>query len=314
MAQTADQWKETYLRLEMDQERPSQPCLRDYLANPRRLAAIPRLYDANLARLVVLHAITAMIKDHWQSHSTIISDELDTLRLSLASAETSHNRLVHMLETIHHGYNDTTTRLSPSPPESSMLTAELLLMHLFTPFEQVEVVAGREGPDEAKATYPLLQERCHSTQARRAVWHAGQVVRQLRELAGESFTEFLAVAAYQASLCLYLYGIMAPKSEDISVATPASEVVLDAADSLAAQKWIRSGCGVPVLQGVQVLSPSPLSPSYRGNCPLHAGGAVLLRIREVLLAKASQKKNVLPLVSGICDLILALSNSKIDQR
>ncbi|KAL2824972.1 hypothetical protein BJY01DRAFT_262805 [Aspergillus pseudoustus] len=328
MAQTADQWKETYFRLEGYQERLSQkPCLRDYLANPRSLAAIPRLFDANLARLIVLHAITAMIKDHWQSHgTTITSDELHTMRVSLAAAETSHNRLVHILENIHHTHNDTitTTRSSSlSPPEnsSSLLTAELLLMHHFTPFEEIEVVAGREGPNEAKATRPLLQEWCQSNQARRAVWHAGQVIRNLRTLAGESFTEFLAVAAYQASLCLYLYGIIAPTTttqQDMpSTSADASGVVVvvDAADSLVAQRWIRLGRGVPVLQGVQLSSSPASSPSYNmGNCPLHAGGAVLLRIREVLLAKASQKKNILPLVAGICDLILALSSSKIDQR
>ena len=305
MARSANQWLRVYIQLQGLQQRPhhsQQPYLRDYLAEPLRLRTIPPLYDSSLACLIVLHAVGSMIKAHWQSRNAMPSECSDTSRVFILADESSQNRLAHLLHLIRILYDD---EYLPHHP-GSKLTAELLSMHYLTPFEQIEVLAGREGPEEAEAVLPLLDRWCQTPEARKAVWHASQVIRCLHHLPAENITEFSTVAAYQASLCLYIYGAMARSqtSNGISDASNArSKFQLDAADSPAIQRWITIGSGAPMLGFMDSASSPPNSLS------LDATRAILLCVRNLLGSKASQK-NLSPLVTGICDLIHALSNTK----
>ncbi|KAL4763077.1 Zn(II)2Cys6 transcription factor domain-containing protein [Aspergillus foveolatus] len=305
MARSANQWLRAYIQLQGLQQRSHnsrQPCLRDYIADPLRLQTIPPLYDSSLAYLTVLHAVGSMIKARWQERNAMPSEDSDTFRVFILADESSQNRLAHLLHHIRILYDD---EYLPDHPGSN-LTVELLSMHYLTPFDQIEVLAGREGPGEAEAVLPLLDRWCQTPEARKAVWHASQVIRCLHHLPAENFTEFFTVAAYQASLCLYIYGAMARSqaSKGISDASNArSKFQLDAADSPAIRRWITLGSGTPML-GFMDSASSP-----QNYLSLDATRAILLCVRNLLDSKASQK-NLSPLVTGICDLIHALSNTK----
>ncbi|KAL4821925.1 hypothetical protein BDW67DRAFT_189798 [Aspergillus spinulosporus] len=285
MARSAEQWLRLYIQLQglqQQSEQSQQPCL--------------------LACLIVLHAVGSMIKAHWQSRNAMSSEGLDASRVLILADESSQNRLAHLLHRIRILYDD---EYLPHHPGSN-LTAELLSMHSLTPFEQIEVLAGREGPGEAEAVLPLLDKWCQTPEARKAVWHASQVIRCLHHLPAESFTEFSTVAAYQASLCLYIYGAMARSQSSkgiLGASNVPSKFQLDAADSPAIQRWITLGSGTPML-GFMASASSPQS-----SLSILATRAVLLCVQNLLEFKASQK-NLTPLVTGICDLIYALSNAK----
>ncbi|GKZ36603.1 hypothetical protein AbraIFM66950_007756 [Aspergillus brasiliensis] len=298
-AKSAAQWLRAYTQLQSFEKTSQQLGLREYLANPLLLQTISPLYDSNLARLIVLHAVGSMVKDHLQSRRLLLPDVLDTTGVFIPADESSQNRVAHLLNSIRVLHDDTHS----GQHSSSQLTSELLSMHSLTPFEQIEIIAGREGPEEAEAVLPLLERWCQTTQARKAVWHASQVIRCLHYRDAQSFTEFFAVAAYQASLCLYIYGTMAqmPSSSDFpSSPRSGSKFQLDGPDSPVIQRWIVLGTGIPMLGTVTSAS------AFYDGMPLGATRSILLRVRDLLYLKASQK-NLLPLVTGICDLLCALS-------
>ncbi|GAQ42260.1 putative c2h2 type zinc finger domain protein [Aspergillus niger] len=301
-AKTAAQWLRTYNQMQSFEKTFQQAGLREYLANPSLLQTISPLYDSNLARLIVLHAVGSMVKDHLQSKGLLLPGILDTPGDFLLADESFQNRVAQLLNSIRILHDDS----QPGDHHSSQLTAELISMHSLTPFEQIEIIAGREGPEEAEAVLPLLERWCQSSQARKAVWHASQFIRYLHHLNAQSFTEFFAVGAYQASLCLCIYGTMAqmPSSNNLSSGLGSGgNFQIDGPDSPVIQRWIILGSGTPMLGSVTSAS------TFYGGMPLGATRSILLRVRDLLYVKASQK-SLLPLVTGICDLLCALSITK----
>ncbi|BCS04569.1 uncharacterized protein AKAW2_80370S [Aspergillus luchuensis] len=279
-----------------------QAGLREYLANPSLLQTISPLYDSNLARLIVLHAVSSMVKDHLQSRGILFPRISDTPGAFILADESSQSRVAQLLNSIRILHDDG----QPGDHHSSHLTADLLSMHCLTPFEQIEIIAGREGPEEAEVVLPLSERWCQSSQARKAVWYASQFIRCLHHLNSQSFTEFFAVGAYQASLCLCIYGTMAqmpPSSNLSSGPRTGGNFQIDGPDSAVIQRWMILGSGTPVLGSVTSAS------TFYGGMPLGATRSILLRVRDLLYVRASQK-NLLPLVTGICDLLCALSITK----
>ncbi|CBF81779.1 predicted protein [Aspergillus nidulans FGSC A4] len=105
---------------------------------------------------------------------------------------------------------------------------------------------------------------------------------------------------------IFVYGAVARSqaSNGISDASNArSKFQLDAADSPAIQRWIPLGSGTPMLGFMDSVS------SPRNSLSPDATRAILLCVRNLLDSKASQK-NLSPLVTGTCDLIHALINTK----
>ncbi|GLB17438.1 hypothetical protein AtubIFM61612_007309 [Aspergillus tubingensis] len=301
-AKTAAQWLRTYIQMQSFEKTFHQAGLREYLANPSLLQTISPLYDSNLARLIVLHAVGSMVKDHLQSKGLLLPGILDTPGVFILADESFQNRVAQLLNSIRILHDDS----HPGDHQSSQLTAELISMHSLTPFEQLEIIAGREGPEEAEAVLPLLERWCQSSQARKAVWHASQLIRYLHHLNAQSFTEFFAVGAYQAGLCLCIYGTMAqmPSSSSLSSGLGSGgNFQIDGPDSPVIQRWIILGSGTPMLGSVTSAS------TFYGGMPLGATRSILLRVRDLLYVKASQK-GLLPLVTGICDLLGALSITK----
>ncbi|KAK3897625.1 hypothetical protein C8A05DRAFT_38811, partial [Staphylotrichum tortipilum] len=94
---------------------------------------------------------------------------------------------------------------------------DLTLLHLHTPFEEVQIFAGIEGPEQARAAYPSVLEWAGSEAARKAVGCAGQVVRVAAEAVANNcgvgdaggmgkgtLQGPAAVVMYQASLVLWV--------------------------------------------------------------------------------------------------------------
>ncbi|PYH67650.1 uncharacterized protein BO88DRAFT_465461 [Aspergillus vadensis CBS 113365] len=220
-AKTAAQWLRTYIQMQSFEKTCQQAGLREYLANPSLLQTISPLYDSNLARLIVLHAVGSMVKDHLQSKGLLLPGILDT----------------------------------PGDPKKPKLY-------------------------------------CHT-------WNDGaKAVRHGRQYGMQ--------ANLFASLCLCIYGTMAqmPSSSNLSSGLGSGgNFQIDGPDSPVIQRWIILGSGTPMLGSVTSAS------TFYGGMPLGATRSILLRVRDLLYVKASQK-SLLPLVTGICDLLCALSITK----
>jgi hypothetical protein len=102
------------------------------------------------------------------------------------------------------------------------LNMSLVLLHLNVSLEDVQLLAGAEGPEEARRVIPLLQEWAHSANARWAVWHAGQILRAAKAsvlMPGNGDRTMAlrrqgtlrgptAYAVYHASLALWVYSLL----------------------------------------------------------------------------------------------------------
>jgi hypothetical protein len=106
-------------------------------------------------------------------------------------------------------------------PKECHMTAQLLRMHISVTFEDLQLLAGKEGEDEARRVLPVLKEWYRSSDCCQAMWHAGQVLRAARRPPGRSpnasraatpdtpwLRDFHAVALFHAGLAFWVYGLL----------------------------------------------------------------------------------------------------------
>lgn len=144
---------------------------------------------------------------------------------------------------------------------------ELVFLHLQTPFEEIQLFAGIEGADQSRAAFPSVLEWTRTEAARKAVCHAGQVIRHSRGVGRGMIQGPAAVVMYQASVCLWVFGLLLSASTATTTPSHSSggmgrrenggggggggggeDVVwLDGEDELGLQRFGNFGVGRPVL-------------------------------------------------------------------
>lgn len=300
-AETASEWKRVYLDLRPEQQaRP--PSTLSCLTDASMLRCLPNVYDSGLTRLISLYSISSMVSEYRHSHAASGFYQLNNMRENVIAEESEHRRLLEILRNMRLSYeSDETFQL-----HYWMLMVELISMHLFAPFEQIEIVAGKEGKDEAQAICPLLKRWALSQQARHAAWHAGQVIRLLRSLDSERFNDLCAVMAYQSALCLWIYGSICeaenPPAENTGVTV--NEVFLDGNESLESQRWISLNRGYPTILDISSEQGYKKQKSIR----LSSIEEIMLNARHIILSKYVNRTPSL-LTRNTCDLLYVLGKA-----
>lgn len=143
--------------------------------------------------------------------------------------------------------------------------AEVFKMILHVSPDDLQNFAGKLGEEQARRTAVLLERSwAGSSEARHAVWHAGQVFRHARRLSPTSLRGFNAIAVYFASLTLWIYGILSCQSatkvqSEPKKGTPAY-ILLDWEESRDTRSFLQWDRGIPALtcgdarQGIESLS------------------------------------------------------------
>lgn len=127
-----------------------------------------------------------------------------------------------------------------------LMQLELTLLHLQMPFEDIQLFAGMEGPERARAVYPMIRDWVKSEAARHAICHAAQIVRIAKRLPKGVIRSPLAIMLYHASLAFWVYGLLSNQSPGISRA-PSQNVCIDDTDSIALQRFKGFGQGQPCI-------------------------------------------------------------------
>lgn len=125
-------------------------------------------------------------------------------------------------------------------PKEVHMMSQLLRMNLCVALEDLQLIAGKEGPEEARRVYPSLKQWYRSPECRQALWHAGQVLRAARRPAGRSpnasqtalpdapwLRDFNAVALYHAGLAFWVYGLLSRAIASEQGPEPAGAVTAD---------------------------------------------------------------------------------------
>ena len=138
-------------------------------------------------------------------------------------------------------------KLSLSPeaaadPEIQM-RLELSLLHLQMPFEDIQIFAGMEGTERARAVYPMVRDWAKSEAARYTIYHAAQIVQMAKDAPRGSMRGPMAIMLYHASLAFWVYGLLSDHSRALS-----QNVYLDDADNISLQRFKGFGQGQPCIR------------------------------------------------------------------
>ncbi|OOQ90659.1 hypothetical protein PEBR_03103 [Penicillium brasilianum] len=303
-AKTSSDWKEVYLGLD-----PHEPLekisARELLSNPLILVSLPGIYDSDFAQFILLHCISSMIRDYQQVRTLCESDDNIMTPIHSLANESEAQRLHRLLQStqIINEYQKTEEAVHRS------LLIEVLTMHIFAPFGQIELAAGREGQIEAESAYRRAQNWSQRFQARQAVSNAGQAVRYLRRISPSRFTEFHAIITYQVSLCLWIYGILA--TDDAASSTggiPSSmscQVTLDMDEMAKIQQWINLNQGTPAISNGGLKT----GPEEGYRISLSSTQEVMVCLRGLLPREIITGQSH-PLISAVYDLMSALSTAR----
>ena len=82
------------------------------------------------------------------------------------------------------------------------------MMFLNVSLDDVHRFAGKDGERDAREIVPSMRNWCHGKEARRAIWHAGQVLRAAKSFRRAQLRGFHAVAVYFSALTLWAYGLI----------------------------------------------------------------------------------------------------------
>ncbi|KAF2966929.1 hypothetical protein GQX73_g6655 [Xylaria multiplex] len=133
-----------------------------------------------------------------------------------------------------------------SMPLDIIMRLEAIHLHIFTPFEAIQVFAGMEGPEQVREMAPIVLRWTKSDEARKAVWHAGQIFRAAKKFPRGQIQGLAAIVLYHASLVLWVYGSLLKEDELDSITSPQSNpqilgqtVWLDGPNDTALQRFIQ---------------------------------------------------------------------------
>lgn len=131
-----------------------------------------------------------------------------------------HEELVKLLSRFRLSLDDVPPSISNSHCMMVLMRAEHISLHIHAPFEDILRFAGMEGAEQSRLAYDaVVVEWLRSEGARKAVWHAGQILRYARTATRMRIQGPLAVIVFHASLVLWLYGMMYPESLGDGAAT-----------------------------------------------------------------------------------------------
>lgn len=298
LAPTAEKWKQTYMS--MDPHKQREPSLTDLLQDVELLGEGRDMFDETTASQALLGAAWRLIWEYRQM-SSISRGHASSWSNSKLLLSTRLTELTKLLDCV---------KMSSHNNVSTILSLELLLMHLHVSLEEVHLFAGAEGQSEARRVYPLLQDWAKSSGARQGVYHAAQIVATARKVPTGCLRDFHAIALYQAGLALWSYGVIsnaalteaameffsnAPSKRGESIA------LLDEADSNSAQRFVTLNKGQAAIRRV-VGDPN----SADAHVLLSDPGGVMGVLMDVFKMNGRPPRSAPPLVDNLLELMEGL--------
>ncbi|KAL2129077.1 hypothetical protein VTI74DRAFT_8269 [Chaetomium olivicolor] len=235
------------------------PSLCDLFRDINALSVNHHHLDIQFAISIYLHGFWSLIWEYRQQasiHSSpfATTSAHQTMTLLLDSRRADLINQLKTFELLTRGWHEML-----SAQESMLLS--LLLLNLYVPLLDLQLFIGKEGEDQARRVYPSLQRWVNSADARQALWHAGQVLRQGKLFPRGHLKDFWAVGVHHAALCMWAYGVVTRASMDKARGQgyhhhqqqqqqhrQGGVVYLDGEESPAVQGWLDYAQGRPAIQ------------------------------------------------------------------
>jgi len=296
-AENALEWKRRYLEKNAGhQKRP--PSVGDLFHDVHLLTQNHARLDVQYSISIFLHGFWALILEYRQLSSV---HKTRSYANSLGGnpnllLDSRHQELVKDLQSfqlIASGWRDM------SPREHLLLN--LLMMNLHVSLDDMQLFSGKEGEDQARRIYPVLQQWATSSESRSAVWCAAQVLRYARYFPQDHLKDFYAVAVHHAALTLWTYGVVvrALRRQRTASQHQSEAIYLDGSDSIAIQRFIGFDQGRPLIN----------APAVRGmvrEASIHDPRACMEIAQDVLRSNFTRGQELPPLVENLCQIIQQL--------
>ena len=259
-AKTAVEWRQMYHRATGFQAVPS---VRQYV-EMSSLSLPTQLVDRDYSLLVWLYGLWTLAWSHRQwttvsRHSRGGPSQGASLVLNSLQQEITKHLEYFQLEILDYGDRG----------HATTLVYERFLMNMYSSLEDLQLLAGKSGQEEARKAYYLLTEWAQGRDAREAVLHAGQLLRAAKGLPTGMLQHANAVACYHAGLVLWAFSVVSKGTHNRAGATnnhatsqDQDVVLIDGEDVARHQRFVVLGKGTPAMSPYSIDAshyPQPVS-------------------------------------------------------
>lgn len=315
MAGSSSEWKSVYLTT-VGETQDRHPTFRHCLHDIGSIFRLKHIVDVQMTLAVILSSIWALIWQYRKLKEALTLHDKRVPHNNSLTVNSLHQESLHLMQ--HVSLNATEWQVDMNAPAT--LLRQLCLMHLHVSLEDVQLLAGKEGEEEARRVFPLLSEWTDSAESRQAIFHAGQVLRAAKQYSKRTLREASAVAVYQASLVLWAYAIpyksavlrntaqatCPPSQSGSSHVQNGQSVRLDADDGPEVQRFLVLGKGSPCIR--RWVEGDEAGPDQ--DVPLADPDAVMNAIAELLRKKnGGNERSTLPLIANLSKLMKSLGTA-----
>lgn len=326
-APTAQQWKAKYLGqnyLPNGEAFTQPPSPVDLLRDINVLANEHSRVDLQYTISIFLHGFASLIRE-WRQMTTVYrwSNFSATMNANPnVLLQARHRELVHTLDNLQ------SDAMQQTFTAQENILINMLLMNLHVSLEDLELFAGKQGDDQARAIVPALQRWAQEADSKRAIWHAGQILRWARKFPTGHLKDFYAVAVHHAALALWTWGIMTRvlrRNNQLASFNQHNEQViyLDIEESPTIQDQMRQfmeyGTGRPAIRGWKKGSGRHGAAGSGGSSSKAANVAPIVSfieepgtcmdIVEDIFRANFLEGHTAPIVENLCHLIKQLGNA-----
>lgn len=207
-ARTAEEFKIRYFELGLVERGKQPPSLGDLLRNFCDLADNHHRIDVQFALSIFLHGFWSLIWEYRQLNSVFqsaIQGAPNSNILFLGSRRADLCTILLNFQQATQGWHELTAQEN--------IVLHLLLLNLHVSMDDLQLFSGKEGEEQARRVYPTLQRWSDTPEARQALWHAGQILRQAKMFPPGHLKDFYAIAVHHAALCIWTYGVVVKASK-----------------------------------------------------------------------------------------------------
>jgi hypothetical protein len=297
-ARTAAEWKRQTLARSVGQSK-GLPSLLDLLRDVNLLTANYQRLDTQFAISIYLHSFWNLVLE-WRQLCAVHRSGSVTNSYQAGPQlilNSRHQDLCRLLQSFQVVTSDRHASLSAQ--ESLLLN--LITMNLHVSLDDLQLFAGKEGEEQARAMYPILQQWSDSAEARRAVWHAGQIIRQAKLFPNGHLKDFYAVAVHHAALALWSFGVVTKAIKHQSTPNENQQtVLLDALESPEVQRYVGLGHGRPCIR----------TPDEQRVAAIDDPKACMELVEGVLRGNFAKGRDMPPpIVENLCALLQSLGKA-----
>ncbi|KAL4892752.1 hypothetical protein BDV59DRAFT_202493 [Aspergillus ambiguus] len=300
LARNPTEWKRIYLS-----HQPNFiPRVIDLLYSMPTISAVQGFLDRGLAMKLLFHLIGGQITEYHLSAETL--QKTNETQKAVIGRDTLQSRKRDLEITIR-AFDQVFSREICASHIGGFLVS-YLKMSLKVSIVDIEVLAGKAGEHKSQEIYRVMKEWPETTDAREAIWHAGQILRLFKLL--QRLTSFQIIMAYHAGLVLFAYSVLSRVQGRFPAPWSESVLCLNDTSSVHTEGFISSGSFEPILR-------SDFRGTDRVTAPLLATEEAVDIISEIILNRSCTFEELSPrLVNGLVkllrDLASAIQISRVD--